>query len=129
MIERPEAPPVLDENAQRFTITNGFQVVPLQQQGVGKQRDPIFELFNPPTDAKEGKFASSLESHAHELSESPVQPPDQLEIQLRHALANMVAAVLACPPRSNHLWYHLFAANELNDTHMTGFMVRVHLCH
>ena len=50
---------------------------------------------------------------------------DQLEIELRHALANMVAAVLACPPRSNHLWYHLFAANELNDTHMTGFMVSI----
>ena len=125
MIERPEAPPVLDENAQRFTFTKDFQVVPLQQQGVGKQRDPVFELFNPPADSKEGKFASSLESHAHELSESPVQPPDQLEIQLRHALANMVAAVLACPPQSNHLWYHLFAANELNNTHMTGFMVRV----
>jgi len=46
-----------------------------------------------------------------------------LEIALRHAVANMVAAVLACPPQSNHLWYHLFAANELNDTYMTGFMV------
>ena len=67
MIERPEAPPVLDENAQRFTFTKDFQVVPLQQKGVGKQRDPIFELFNPPADSKEGKFASSLESHAHEL--------------------------------------------------------------
>ena len=53
----------------------------------------------------------------------PLTPPDQIE--LRHALANMVAAVLACPPQSNHLWYHLFAANELNGTHMTAFMVRV----
>ena len=58
----------------------------------------------------------------------PLTPLDQLEIELRHALANMVAAVLACPPRSNHLWYHLFAADELNGTHMTGFMVGVYLC-
>ena len=43
-------------------------------------------------------------------------------------MANMVAAILACPPRSNHLWYHLFAANELNHTHVTGFMVRLYVC-
>jgi len=66
MIERPEDPPVLDENAQRFTFTDDFQVVPLQQQGVGKQRDPIFDLFNPPADAKEGKFACNLK-RAHAL--------------------------------------------------------------
>ena len=65
MIERPEDPPVLDENAQRFTFTKDFQVVPLQQQGVGKQRDPIFELFNPPADAKEGRFACSLKKPSH----------------------------------------------------------------
>jgi len=56
MIERPETPPFLDENAQRFILTDDFQVVSLQQQGAGKQRDPIFDLFNPPADAKEGKF-------------------------------------------------------------------------
>lgn len=66
MIERPEDPPVLDENAQRFTFTDDFQVVPLQQQGAGKQRDPIFDLFNPPADAKEGKFACNLK-RAHVL--------------------------------------------------------------
>ena len=64
MIRSPEIPPVLDENSPRL---KDFQVVPLQQQGAGKQRDPIFELFNPPADSKEGKFVSSLESHAHEL--------------------------------------------------------------
>ena len=108
---------------QSFIYPKKMMVMPLQQQGVG---DPIFELFNPPAGAKEGRFAWSVRTHAHELDAiCPLTPPDQLEIQLRHALANMVAAVLACPPRSNHLWYHLFAANELNDTHMTGFMVRV----
>ena len=60
MIERPEDPPVLDENAQRFTFTEDFQIVPLQQQGAGKQRDPIFDLFNPPANAKEGRFACNL---------------------------------------------------------------------
>ena len=38
-------------------------------------------------------------------------------------MANMVAVVLACEPCSNHLWYHMFAANELSGSHMTGFMV------
>ena len=55
MIKRVEAPPLLDENAQRFVLTKDLQVVPVQQQGVGNQRDPILELFSPPIDAKEGK--------------------------------------------------------------------------
>ena len=55
MIKRVEAPPLLDENAQRFVLTMDLQVVPVQQQGVGNQRDPILELFSPPIDAKEGK--------------------------------------------------------------------------
>ena len=49
--------------------------------------------------------------------------PDQSDIDLRHALANLVGVVLGSPSRSNHLWYHLFAANELENTFMTGFMV------
>jgi len=44
MIKRVETPPLLDENAQRFTLAKDLQVV---QQGVGNPRDPIFELFNP----------------------------------------------------------------------------------
>ena len=56
MIERPETP-VLDDNDQRFTFT---QVVPVQQKSVSKHRDPLFELFNPPADAREGKCACSL---------------------------------------------------------------------
>ena len=65
MIERPEALSVLDENAQRLTHKKDIQVVPLQQQGAGKPKDPIFELFNPHAEAKEGKFACSLETCAH----------------------------------------------------------------
>ena len=55
MIERPEAP-VLDENPQSFTFKMGIQVE--QQQGADKWRDPIFELFNPPADARDGKCMS-----------------------------------------------------------------------
>lgn len=48
---------------------------------------------------------------------------DPSEMELCHSMANMVAVVLACEPCSNHLWYHMFAANELSGSHMTGFMV------
>ena len=33
----------------------------------------------------------------------------------------MVAATLASG-KSCHLWYHMFASDELLDTHITGFM-------
>ena len=59
MIENPEASSVLDESVQMFTTEKDFLVVPLQQQGASKPRDPIFELFNPPVDAKDGKCARS----------------------------------------------------------------------
>ena len=36
--------------------------------------------------------------------------------------------VLGCQPKSNHLWYHLFAPEELEDTYMTGFMVNKTHC-
>lgn len=45
------------------------------------------------------------------------------DIDLCHSLANMVAAVLGCPNRSNHLWYHLFEAEKLPNTHIVGYMV------
>ena len=55
MIKRVENPPLLDENAQRFVLTKDLQFMPVQQQGAGNKTDPIFELFNPPADVKEGK--------------------------------------------------------------------------
>ena len=128
MIKRVEAPPLLDENAQRFAVTEGLQVVPVQRQGVGNQRDPILELFCPPAAAKEGININILKLRLHKLHAVILICPDQSDIGLCHAMANMVAAVLACPPQSNHLWYHLFAANELNNTHVTGFMVRLYVC-
>ena len=48
---------------------------------------------------------------------------DPSDTDLRHALANMIAVVFALPSRSNHIWYHMFCPGELEDSHMTGFMV------
>ena len=49
--------------------------------------------------------------------------PLYADLDFRRALANLVAAIVGSPPRSNHLWYHLFAPGELERTYMTGFMV------
>lgn len=48
---------------------------------------------------------------------------DQSDLDLRHALANLMAVILGSPSRSNHLWFHMFAADRLQNTYMTGFMV------
>ena len=48
---------------------------------------------------------------------------DPSDIDLRHALANMIAVVFALPSHSNHIWYHMFCPGELEDSYMTGFMV------
>ena len=48
---------------------------------------------------------------------------DQSDDDLCHCMANLVGVVLGCQPQSNHLWYHMFAPDELKDTYMTGFMV------
>ena len=50
---------------------------------------------------------------------------DQSDQDLSHCLANLVGVVLGCPPRSNHLWYHLFSPDELKDTYMPGFMFNI----
>ena len=54
-------------------------------------------------------------------------PVDSSVVDLRNALVHMIAVVLGCPSQSNHLWYHMFAPEELTSTHITGFMVRTRL--
>lgn len=49
---------------------------------------------------------------------------DQSDTDLCHSLANLVAVIIGCQPQSTHLWYHMFAADQLKGTYMTGFMVR-----
>ena len=48
---------------------------------------------------------------------------DPADIELRHALANMIAVVFGIPGKSTHLWYHMFAPEALENSYMTGFMV------
>lgn len=48
------------------------------------------------------------------------------DIELRHAIANVIAAVLGTPEKSTHLWWHIFSPNDLDSTYMTGFMVSLH---
>jgi hypothetical protein len=62
--------------------------------------DPIFAFFNPET-----KDISSD------------------DISLRHAIANMIAVVVATPPTTTHLWYLMFNGDQLVNTHLPGFMV------
>ncbi len=52
-----------------------------------------------------------------------ISPLDQSDLDLRHSLANLVAMIVGSPKQSNHLWYHLFAADMLENSYMTGFMV------
>ena len=47
---------------------------------------------------------------------------EESDADLRYAVANMVAVILGCNPRSNHLWYHLFEQQPLYNTYLTGFM-------
>lgn len=51
MIQIPEAPMIMDENAERFQLRGNY-FIPIQQGG--QERDPIFELFNPPDYVKQG---------------------------------------------------------------------------
>ena len=59
------------------------------------------------------------------ISSAVSDPSDQ---ELCDALANMVAAVLACQPHSSHLWYHMFEADKLRETYITGFLVCMGVC-
>ena len=49
---------------------------------------------------------------------------DPSDVQLRHALANLIALAFSLPHRSTHLWYFLFGQSELEGTFLPGFMVR-----
>lgn len=43
--------------------------------------------------------------------------------QKRNEMANMIAAVLACPEKKCHLWYHVFSPEDMSSKQITGFMV------
>ena len=62
--------------------------------------DPIWEFFNP---------------------DNPNFDP--IEIDLRNALANVIAVVFGLPNRSTHLWYHMLTPGDLESSYLTGCMV------
>ena len=35
----------------------------------------------------------------------------------------MIAVVFGLPAQSTHLWYHMFAPKDLENSYITGFMV------
>ena len=52
MICKPEVPPDLDESAPKFEVTGDNRVIPVEREG--EKKDPVFELFNPPSDTSQG---------------------------------------------------------------------------
>ena len=88
-----------------------------------KEEDPLVKLFRPSDSQPLGMFVSVLILLSCDYSFILSTKIDQSDADLRHALVNMVAVVMASPKASNHLWYHMFAPGDLVDTYMTGFMV------
>lgn len=73
---------------------------------------------------KEGKLKSKQSSDLiWELFDTGNTELDSSDIDLRHALANMIAVVFSLPDRSTHLWYHMFAPGDLKNSYLTGCMV------
>ena len=85
--------------------------------------DPIHAFFNPDT-KDNSKFMHCISSfiilffHYFLLCLGPS------DISLRHAIANLIAVVVAAPTSSTHLWYHMFASDQLSHTHIAGSMVK-----
>ena len=89
----------------------------------GEKKDPLALLFKPPN--KE----VHVNGHFQDYSSfffffSSFCSSDQSNVDFCHSLANLIAVILGCEPQSNHLWYNLFAADQLTGTYMPGFMVR-----
>ena len=80
-----------------------------------QKRDPIREMF---IFKKQGKL--DIMPQHFKVHFTLFYIDDTL---LRHTLANLIAVIMACPRRSNPLWYHLYAPIELFDTYIPGFRV------
>ena len=37
----------------------------------------------------------------------------------------MIAVVFGLPAQTTHLWYHMFAPKDIENSYLTGFMVRM----
>ena len=101
MIKRVEAPNPQSPNAEALENINGEEKKKSKKVSSNKvESDPIWEFFNPGNP----NF-------------------DPTEMDLRHALANIVAVVFALPSRSTHLWYHMLNPSDLENSYLTGCMV------
>ena len=102
MIERVEASNPLNPDTETLeNTTKEGKKKPKKPSNNEVENDPIWEFFNPDN----AKF-------------------DPSEIDLRHAVANVIAVVFGLPSRSTHLWYHMFAPGDLKSSFLTGCMVR-----
>lgn len=86
--------------------------------------DPIFSFFNPETKDNSMFCIITLFVSSLFLLFLPLFYLGPSDISLRHAVANLIAVVVAAPTTSTHLWYHMFASDQLAHTHIAGFMVR-----
>ena len=49
------------------------------------------------------------------------------DVDLRNAVANLIAAVMGTPAGSSHLWAHMFDIKSLTGTYITGNLVSCYL--
>ena len=101
MVKRVEASNPLSPNAETLENSAKEGKKKLKKPSSNEvESDPIWEFFNPDN----ANF-------------------DPSQIDLRHALANIIAVVFGLPSRSTHLWYHMFAPDDLESSYLTGCMV------
>ena len=101
MIKTVEAPNPLNSNAESLeNITREEKQKSKKASSNEVKCDPIWEFFNP---------------------DNPNFDPS--EIDLRNALANVIAVVFGLPNRSTHLWYHMLTPGDLESSYLTGCMV------
>ena len=97
MIKREEAPKPYGETLENSTRERKKRRKPSNNE---LKSDPIWEFFNPDN-----------------LNFDPI------EIDLRNALANVIAVVFGLPNCSTHLWYHMLIPGDLESSYLTGCMV------
>lgn len=119
MIKMKEVPNPLNPNTEVLEYTKDGKIIPKQPPSNIPKSDPIWELFNPTNDSEGMDIISMLRS----CSDYSITL-DPSDVDLRHALANMTAVVFGLPNCSNHLWYHMFSPGDLENSCLTGFMVR-----
>ena len=90
----------------------------LLELGLANEEEPVDQLYNLFNSDHSGNYHNTLPfcMHLHMLL-------DQFSQDLVHSLAGLVAVIVGKPSQSNHLWYHLFAPGQLEDSYITGFMV------